>query len=99
MLEEFEGQAFIRFVCGRKLQGDAHEVKAEHAHPTSCVRLFEYSPARQLFAAVNDGDVVETEETTLENVVSRAVDLVHPPSEVDQELVKTLFKEFAIADS
>ena len=50
----------------------------------------------QLLAAVDDGDVVEAEEAALEDVVALAVDLVHPPGEVDQQLVEALLQELAV---
>ncbi len=50
----------------------------------------------QLLAAVDDGDVVEAEEAAFEDVDALAVDLVHPPREVDQQLVKALLEELAV---
>src|SRR5205085_5516873 len=78
------------------LKRDAHQVQTEHAHPAGGVRLFEPRAVRQRRAAINDRDVIKTEKAALEDVVAFAVHLVDPPSEVDHQLVETLFEEQTI---
>jgi hypothetical protein len=39
-------------------------------------------------AAIKDTDVIETEETALENVPAETVLAIHPPREVQQQFVK-----------
>src|SRR5450432_2903889 len=51
---------------------------------------------RQLMTAVEHRDVVEAEEASLKNIVPFAVYLVHPPGEIDQQLMKALFQKLAI---
>ena len=47
--------------------------------------------------AVEDPDIVEPEKATLEDVATRRVLAVHPPGEIDQELVEDAFEEGEIA--
>src|SRR5439155_1841537 len=46
--------------------------------------------------AVEDADVVEAEKTALEDVLSLGVLAVHPPGEVQQELVEDALEEGAV---
>ena len=97
VLEELGGEALVGLVLSRKLEGDAHEVQAEHAHPAGGVGLFEHRALRQLLRAIDDRDVVEAKEAAFEYVVALAVDLVHPPGEIDQQFVETLLQEHPVA--
>ena len=51
---------------------------------------------RQLGAAVEHADVVQPEETALEDVVALAVLAVHPPREVQEQLVEDALQEGAV---
>src|SRR5262249_3123866 len=48
-------------------------------------------------APIDDRDVVESQESALEDVVSFTVDLVDPPGKIDQELVKAAFEEIPVS--
>ena len=84
VLEEFRGQPFVNVVLPGQLQSHAHHDQAEHAHPSGGVALLERGAGREFVAAIENGDVVEAEEAAFENVVAFAVDLVHPPGEIQQ---------------
>src|SRR5271155_4781920 len=99
MLEEFRGQTFVDAVFLSQLESDAHHVQAKETHPASGVRLLEDRAVRQLGAAVYNGDVVEAEETSLENVQTLAINFVDPPGKIDQQLVKTFLEELAVTRS
>jgi len=92
MLEELGREPFIGLVLFRQLQRDPHHVQAEEAHPSGAVGLFENRAAGQPLAAIDHGDVVQAEESAFENIVALAINLVHPPCEIDQQFVKTLFE-------
>src|SRR4051794_4288898 len=67
VLEKFESCALIHLVVMSQLEGDAHQVEAEHAHPTGCVRLLEHGAVGQWLAPVDHGNVVEAQKTAFEN--------------------------------
>src|SRR5439155_4267921 len=79
-----------------ELHGDLEKVQAVQAHPARAVRLLDEAAGRQLRAAIEDADVVEAEESALEDVVADDVLAVHPPGEVEQQLVKDLFEEHVV---
>ena len=68
-------------------------VQAVHRHPARAVGLLEVAAGRQRRAAVEDADVVEAEEAALEDVVALRVLAVHPPGEVEQQLVEDALEE------
>ena len=88
MLEEFRGDVLVCGVVARQLQRDGEHVEAEHRHPARAVALVQARAAGQRFAPIEQADVVEAEEAALENVATFAVLSIHPPGEVDEQLVK-----------
>ena len=73
---------------GGELHCELQHVLAEKGHPGRAVSLLEVAAGGQRGAAVEDADVVEAEEASLEDVLAEAVLAVHPPGEVQQELVE-----------
>ena len=65
---------------------------AIQAVPSDCSRW----PSTGQRRAVEGADVVETEETALEDVVALGVLAVHPPGEVDQQLVEDPLEEIDV---
>src|SRR5437588_1028201 len=55
------------------------------------------TPVRQSHVAIEYTDIIEAQEATLENVLPLVVFAVHPPGEVEQELLEDLFQEIAVA--
>src|SRR5262245_47234918 len=53
----------------------------------------------QRCAAVENADVIETEESALKNVFTFCVLSIHPPFEVQHQLVKDAFQELAVANT
>ncbi|NBW88663.1 MAG: hypothetical protein EBR51_01905, partial [Gammaproteobacteria bacterium] len=96
VLEEFGGQTLVGSVLFRELERDAHHVETEQSHPARRIGLLEYRTTRQLLRAVEQGDVVQPQKPAFEHVVAAAVDLVHPPGEVDQKFVEATLEEGAI---
>src|SRR5215470_10556551 len=97
MFDELEGEALIGVIFFGQFQSNVHQVKAEHAHPAGCIRLFQHRTARQLLAAVEGSDIVEAEKASLKDVVPGAINLIDPPGKVDQQLVKALFQELSVS--
>jgi len=62
--------------------------QAVHRHPARAVGLVQVTAGRQLGAAVEDADVVEPQKAALKNVLPFHVLAVHPPVEVEHQLVK-----------
>ena len=81
----------------RQLDGDLEHVLAEERHPGRAVGLLEVAAGRQRRAAVEDADVVEAEEPALEHVVAVPVLAVHPPGEVEEQLVERLLEPLDVA--
>ncbi len=71
-------------------------MQAEHAHPGGAVGLLQVAAGGEGFAAVEDADVVETEEPTLKDVAPGVVLAVDPPGEVHHQLVENPFQEGAV---
>src|SRR5215469_3117703 len=97
MFKELEGQALVGLGFYGKLESNTHQVETEHAHPAGGVRLLQYRPSRQLVAAIYHRDVIQPQKAAFKDVISRAVDLVHPPCEVDQQFMEALLEELAVA--
>ena len=81
---------------GGELDREFQHVLAEEGHPGRAVRLLQVAAGGQRGAAVEDADVVEAEEAALEDVLAEAVLAVHPPGEVQQQLVERLPEEIEV---
>ena len=81
----------------RQLDRDLEHVLAEQRHPGGAVRLLEVAAGRQRRAAIEDADVVEPEESALEQVAAAAVLAIHPPGEVQQQLVEDALEPVDVA--
>ena len=99
VLEELGGERLVDLVLFGQFQRNPHEGQAEHSHPAGGIGLFELGAARHLLASIDDRDVVETEKPPFEDVVPLAIDLVHPPGEVHQQLVKAALEEVTVGFS
>ena len=64
--------------------------------PSDCSR---WPPVGSGADAVEDADVVEAEEAALEDVAALGVLAVHPPGEVEQQLLEDALEEHAVADA
>ena len=62
--------------------------------PSLCSRRL---PSGNDVAPVEDADVVEPKEAALENVATAGVLPIHPPGEVDEQLVEDRFEKSAVA--
>src|SRR5437899_13017951 len=96
MLEELRGHVFVYWISLREFQRHGKHGEAIKSHPRSAVRLLQKSTGRQRFRAVENADVIEPEETAGEKIVAFCVFAVHPPGEVEQQLLECAFEKSAI---
>src|SRR4030095_16542034 len=87
----------MHLVVPREFERDAHEVERIHRHPRGAIGLVDEAARGQRSAAVEAADVVEAEEAALKNIPALCVLPVHPPSEVEHELVENAFEEGEVA--
>src|SRR6267378_6078805 len=99
MLEELAGDVFISRIFFRKLECDRQHVQAIQTHPTRAVRLLEVASSGKRRGAVEDCDVVETEESTLKNIRAVRILAVHPPGKIEEQFVKHFFEKSAIGEA
>ncbi|OPY90220.1 MAG: hypothetical protein A4E73_02606 [Syntrophaceae bacterium PtaU1.Bin231] len=96
MLDELHDHVLVNGVVGRQFHGELQHVLAEERHPGRAVGLLQVAAGRQGGAAVEDPDIVEAEEASLEDVLAEAVLAVHPPGEVQQQLVERRPEEIQV---
>ncbi len=96
MFHKLQDHVFIDRVVGGKFHGEFQHVLAEQRHPGRAVRLLQVAAGGQRGAAVEDADVVETEESAFEDVLAEAVLAVHPPGEVQEQFVERRPEELEV---
>ena len=94
---EFAGDVLVRGVLTREFHGNRQHVEGVHAHPARAIGLFEMCACWERSVAIEDADVVESQESSLKHVHPLGVFSIHPPGEVDQQLVEDALQEPAIA--
>ena len=93
VLEELGRDVLVGVVVLGELERDPHQVQAVHRHPGGAVGLVDEAAGRQRRRAVEHADVVEPEEAALEDVAALGVLAVHPPGEVQHQLVEDALEE------
>src|SRR5262249_8469001 len=96
VLEELGRDALVRRILPRQLERDGEHVQAEHPHPARTVRLLDVASGWQGSRPIEHADVVEPQEASLEDVHALGVFPIHPPREVQEELVERALEEFSI---
>ncbi len=96
VLHELHDHVLVGAVVDGQLDRELRHVLAEEGHPRRAVRLLQVAAGRQRGAAVEDADVVEAEEAALEHVLAEPVLAVHPPGEVQQQLVERRLEELHV---
>jgi hypothetical protein len=86
-------------IVRRQLNGNLEHILTEHSNPGRGVRLLQIAAAGHGRAAVEHTYVVQSQEASLENILAKAVLAVHPPGEVQHQLVKTSLEEIQVAFS
>src|SRR5688572_2275460 len=97
MLEELDRELLVLRLVLRQLQRDLEHGLREERHPRGAVGLLEIPARRQRLRAIEDANVVEAEEPALEDVAAVAILAIHPPREVEQQLVEYPLEERAVA--
>src|SRR4029079_4613115 len=76
---EFAGDIFVSGVVLRELKSDCQQVQCIHPHPAGAVCLLEETPGRKRSATIEDANIVEAKEPTLENIHALGILAVDPP--------------------
>ena len=97
MLHELQGEVLVARVDGGQFDRQLQHVLTEQSHPCRAVCLFQLSPGREGCAPVEDPDVVEAQKTPLEEVPTRRVLTVHPPGEVEEQLLEGVAEKVDVA--
>ena len=97
MFEEFGSNVFVGGVFGGEFESHGEHGGAEERHPRCAVGLLERLPVGQRLRAVEDADVVETEEAAGEDLLAGDVLTVDPPGKVDDAFLEDASKEKAVA--
>src|SRR5205809_8058317 len=85
MLEELRGHVFVHWIGLREFQRHGKHGEAIKSHPRSAVRLLQKSAGPQRLRAIENADVIESEETAGAKIVAFGVFAVHPPGEIEQQ--------------
>src|SRR5205814_10613763 len=87
----------VERVVGRQLHGDLSHVLTEKRYPGSAVSLLEMAAGRQRRAAVENTDIIQPQESALEEILAEPVFAVDPPTEIQHQLGKRPLEEIKIA--
>ena len=99
VLEELRRQVLVGGIVLGELEGDGEHVQAVHPDPCGAVGLLEVAADGQRRRAVEDPDVVEPEESPLEDVLPLGILAVHPPGEVQEQLLEDALEKAPIGDA
>ena len=84
-------------VFHRELDSDLQHHRCEEGHPRGAVGLLQVAAGWQRAAAIEDADVIQAEEPSREYVVAIDILAVHPPGEIQRELLEAELEEGQVA--
>src|SRR6516165_680042 len=96
MFEKFGGNVFVYMIGECQFEGNAHQIERVHRHPSSAVGLVDVTSARQRCVAVEYADIVESQKSALENIPALDVLAVHPPGEVEHQLMEDTLEKVPV---
>ena len=73
------------------------EIEPPRLHPAGGVCLLQAEPGRQRLGAIENGDVVEAEKATLEDIVPIRILAVNPPRVIQQQLLEDAMQKMHVA--
>jgi hypothetical protein len=82
-----------------KLKRNVEHGEAVKGHPPSTVSLFKDTSRGQWLGTVEQTDIIESQETTLKDVLAIGIFAIDPPGEVEQKLLENSLKEIEILAS
>src|SRR5260370_18052813 len=82
---------------GGRSQREGKKCEGVHAMPAGPWGLLNCPASGQGSAAIEDSDIIQAEKSALENVHAVGVLAIHPPSEVQQQLVKNPLQKCPVA--
>src|ERR1700751_4425273 len=97
MFEKLRRDVFVDMIIERELERDAHQVERVHRHPGGAIGLVDIAAGRERGAAIEKADIVKAKKPALKDVVSFNVLAVHPPGEIEHQLMKDAFEESPVA--
>src|SRR5271170_2878578 len=93
VLEESAGHLFIHGVVLGQNKRNIEHAKAVEGHPCGAVSLIQMPTSRQLRAAIEDPDIVESEKPAGEDVAPLWIFAVEPPAEVQHQSLERALEE------
>src|SRR6185437_15540620 len=87
----------IGLVVQRQFPGYLKHIQTEKRHPGGAIGLFEISARGQWRAAVEDADVIQSEESTFEGVFAKTILAIEPPGEIQQKFLKAALEPFNVS--
>src|SRR5439155_18987148 len=97
VLEELGSDVLITRVFLGELQGHCQHGGAVKGHPGGAIGLLQMAAGRQRLGAIEDADVVQTQESAGEKMFALDVLAIDPPGEINQKFLKNAGQEKAIA--
>jgi hypothetical protein len=79
-----------------QLESNVEHAQAVECHPASAVGLLQDTAGRKRLGAVKDADIVEAEETSLEQILAFHVLSINPPGKVHQQLLEHALEEVEV---
>lgn len=96
MLKELGGNILIDATMLCKLKGNVQHGKAVECHPAGAVSLFKDTTRGQWLGAVEETDIIESQEATFKDIFTVCIFSVYPPRKVKQKLLEDSLKKINI---
>jgi hypothetical protein len=84
VLEELGRNVFVRPPVFSQLKGNVEHAQTVESHPARTVSLLQSAPGWKRLGAVEEANVVETQEAPFEDILAVQVFAIYPPREIQE---------------
>src|SRR5579884_1239932 len=96
MIKELASNIAIVAIFLREFQRNRQHIQAIHRHPTGPIGLLNVGSIWQPCVAIEDTNIIQTQEASLKDILPVVILDVHPPHKVKEELLKDFFKKITV---
>src|SRR6202162_2909296 len=96
MVEKLARYILVRGASLGQFECHGHHYATIKRHPCRSIRLFKFSAIRSRSRTVEHADVIQAEKTASEKVFPVGILAVHPPREIQKQLLKSTFEKIQV---
>src|SRR4030095_6090908 len=93
VFKKFSPHVLERLIMNSNFKSYIHHIESISAHPACAVGLLQLHTTLGMKTSVKDSNVIQSQKSAFKNIIAIYVFSIDPPSKIDQQFLKYLFKK------